>query len=108
MATMAMRVQPIRPEDVEAQKHANVPNEVIEAWNETIAKHYNNGRSSFPQIELINCIARKTSITDHFMIRNSGWLDLEEVYRKQGWSVDYDRPAYNESYEPRFTFEKRK
>lgn len=31
-------------------------------------------------------------------------LDFEDVYRNKGWNVKYDKPAYNESYEPTWTF----
>lgn len=31
-------------------------------------------------------------------------LDIEEVYRKAGWVVSYDKPAYNENYDAIFTF----
>lgn len=32
------------------------------------------------------------------------WLDIEDIYREQGWRVDYDKPAYNENYQASFTF----
>lgn len=35
------------------------------------------------------------------------WLDVEEIFRQVGWSVSYDNPAYNESYEPSWTFTKK-
>jgi hypothetical protein len=31
-------------------------------------------------------------------------LDVEEVYEKAGWKVEYDKPAFNESYPATFTF----
>jgi len=38
---------------------------------------------------------------------DKGWLNIEPMYRAAGWKVVYDKPAYNESYEPTFTFTKR-
>ncbi len=32
------------------------------------------------------------------------WLNVEELYRAQGWTVTYDKPGYNESYPATFTF----
>lgn len=32
------------------------------------------------------------------------WYDFEPIFRKAGWSVDCDIPAYNESYETNWTF----
>jgi hypothetical protein len=37
-------------------------------------------------------------------IYDKHWMDFEDHYRKAGWVVEYDRPAYNESYPPTFTF----
>jgi hypothetical protein len=34
------------------------------------------------------------------------YLDFEDVYRKQGWKVYFDRPGFNESYTATFTFSK--
>lgn len=31
-------------------------------------------------------------------------LDVEDVFRSQGWKVEYDKPGYNESYPATFTF----
>lgn len=35
------------------------------------------------------------------------YLDVEDIYRKEGWKVVYDKPAYCETYEPTFTFSKK-
>lgn len=37
-------------------------------------------------------------------IFDNGWLDIETVYEDSGWSVEYDKPGYNESYEASWTF----
>jgi hypothetical protein len=42
------------------------------------------------------------------LIYANRWMDVEPVYRKAGWKVDYDRPGYNESYEAHYTFTERK
>lgn len=33
--------------------------------------------------------------------QDHGWLDLEDIYRDEGWTVEYDSPGYNETYEAR-------
>ena len=35
-------------------------------------------------------------------------MDFEDLYRKSGWSVSYDKPAYNENYDAFLIFNKRK
>ena len=37
-------------------------------------------------------------------IYDKNWLDVEDVYESAGWKVEYDKPGYNENYEPTFTF----
>ena len=34
-------------------------------------------------------------------------LDVEPLYRKAGWQVEYDKHAYCENYEPFFIFSKK-
>ena len=37
-------------------------------------------------------------------IFDNNWLDIEPTYRKAGWKVIYDGPAYCENYPATFTF----
>jgi hypothetical protein len=39
---------------------------------------------------------------------DNNWLDLEWTFEQVGWSVWYDKPAYNESYEPTWYFSNEK
>jgi len=39
-------------------------------------------------------------------IINNGWLNIEEAYRAADWEVEYDKPAYNETYRAHFIFKK--
>ena len=39
-------------------------------------------------------------------VLDKDYLNIEEVFRAVGWVVIYDKPAYNESYEPTFEFRK--
>ena len=38
----------------------------------------------------------------------AGWLDVEGIYRKAGWDVEYDSPGYCEDYPATFKFRKKK
>jgi hypothetical protein len=37
-------------------------------------------------------------------IYDNHWLDVEEIFEKNGWSVSYDKPGYCESYDASFEF----
>lgn len=41
---------------------------------------------------------------DRETIFRRGYLNVEEAYREQGWSVVYDKPGYNETYDASFEF----
>jgi len=41
-------------------------------------------------------------------IFEKNFLDFESVFRNVGWSVEYDKPGYCESYDAFFTFKKKK
>ena len=100
-----MALKPITPKDVAKQKLDVFPDAVIEAFNEVIAAHYSNGSATITQKEVVERMVAKGLKKDN--IFDKGWLDVEDVYRKAGWTVKYDKPGYNESYEPIFIFKKR-
>lgn len=100
-------VKPISPQ--EALKYSAIPDAVIEAWNNLIVR-FRRGRCSIvPQNEALAAIQKAqleyTGLTYSIgQIIDNGWLEIEEIYRNAGWTVKYDRPAYNETYTPVFIF----
>ncbi len=100
-------VKALSPDDVAEQKLKDIPPEVMEAWNKVIAKHYVGRESSFGQEEIISEIMVATQV-DRAQVFKRHWLDIEEIYRQAGWHVNYDKPAYCETYEANFTFTKKK
>ena len=97
--------KPIGPTDTLLYKKTKlIDDAVFEAWNNCIARHYHNGRSKFALNELKSEIRKLTHVEDVDEMMNRGWLDLEDVYREEGWSVTFDKAAYNESYDSFFLF----
>ena len=94
---------PIRPSDVAAPKEATFPPEVIEVFNDLIAKNYSGGSATVRQKDAVAEIETRMGV-DKRRIFAEGWLNVEEVYRAQGWKVEYDKPGYNESYDAFFVF----
>ncbi len=91
---------------VAEQKVESFPDAVIEAFNEAIAASYVNGRSSFTVEKVVRLMISKGLSLPKILDNN--WLDIEEIYRKAGWMVEYDQPGFNETYESNFTFSKTK
>ena len=104
---------PIRPEEVVAAKKAQFPGFVLDAFNAVIAKHFHQGYASFRQDEVVEeIVSRMPPLGDNVNVRShifeQHWLDVEDIYRKAGWKVEYDKPDYCESYPATFSFRKKK
>lgn len=97
-------VEPITPDEVVAAKAKILPDEVIEVFNELIAKHWAGHSSKFKQSEAEEIIAARLAVHPKFLYQNN-YMDVEDIYREQGWSVTYDKPGYNEMYEATYEFE---
>lgn len=102
-------MKPISPDEVVNLKCNQIPDFVIEAFNKCIAENYLSNRSEFEQNRVIKEILNLTPsdmYVDRDMIFKNKWLDVEDIYRDAGWTVRYDKPGYNESYEASFIFRK--
>lgn len=109
-------VKPISPEDIGAYKATVFPSEVIEAFNELIAEEYSGKSATVLQKKVVDRIIQKMLGVSALgeedddirrlrnQIFNRGWLNVEEIYRTQGWKVEYDKPAYCESFDAFFSF----
>ena len=104
------KITPITPQEAKEEIEKNFPDFVIEGVNNAIRKHY-FGKSSFDitQNEIMAEVLKVApeGVTMQKIFDNH-WLDFEQVYRKFGWIVNYDKPAYCESYEAFFTFQPKK
>lgn len=100
--------EPIKPSEIMIAKKKKIPDVVIESFNDMIAKNFNGIYSQFMQDETVALIVKKSKkeITVDQIFDNH-WLDVEDIYRNVGWEVEYDKPAFNESYPASFTFQKR-
>lgn len=97
-------MKPVSPDDIIIP---DIPDFVIDIVNSLIAQNYQSrGKMSvLKQCDIIEKIdAHIKTIGLDFDIK---WLDFEELYRNVGWSVEYDGPGYNESYEATFKFTKK-
>lgn len=97
-------MKPIRPEEVLERQGEQIPPEVIKAFNDLIIQKFIEGKAIISQKEVLDLLQfRGFDIGDIFTKR---FLHVEQIFRKAGWKVEYDKPGYNESYEASFTFTK--
>lgn len=100
-------IKPISPDEIPIQKALDLPDKVIECWNSMIARAYSEGSA---RITLTDASAELQNLfgKTHSEIRKLGYLDIEDVYRAEGWRVKYDQPGFNETYEAFYVFSKRR
>ena len=105
---LAKTVKPIRPQDL---KKKEPPYFVFEAVNELLQEKYCSERMiMITQNELMELVLKKAKLEIEWKgltretVFKSHWLDIEDHYREVGWTVVYDKPAYNEAYEAYFKF----
>jgi len=97
---------PIKPQEVQDRKSANIPEEVFEVFNDLITKNWNGSYAIIQQKDVVAAIVDRMNI-DKSDVYQLHLLDVEPAYIKAGWNVEYDKPGYNETYEPLFKFTKK-
>jgi hypothetical protein len=101
----------LSPDDILKEKINFIPPFVIEAVNRLLGQRFSGSSCVLLQKEVI-ALAEKIGVEyrelpeggNRQMFFERHWLDFEPVYRELGWRVEYDKPAYNETYEPSWTF----
>lgn len=101
-----MPAQPLKPEEVTELKEKTIPDVVFETFNELIVQNICNGYSTFKQKDVVALLVKRGLNREEIFAK--GWLDIEDIYRKVGWTVVFDQPGYNESYDATFKFSFRK
>lgn len=96
---------PIKPSEVVSKKASSLPKEVIEVFNQLIAKHWNGSNSTFKMSEVEHTLCGKLDCIPSYLYDNH-YLDVEDIYRAEGWKVYFDKPGYNESYPSTYEFSK--
>lgn len=89
--------KPITP--AEAVDGSHIPDFVFDVIND----YLRSGKRTILQNELVLRLLKVGGVVRH-QVFEKGWLEFEGAYRKAGWSVEYDKPGHNESYEARWEF----
>jgi len=99
---MVNKVKPIKASEIDTKRKEAIPDAVFEVFNELITKSYSGGSATVYQKGVVEMLIAKG--LNRKEIFDNHWLDVEGIYRKAGWKVEYDKPAFNETYEARFIF----
>ena len=100
-------IKPITPDEIEDAKLKTIPESIIGIINDLVAVSWDGNSSEIKQSDLIDAVCKKSKLSRSQVI-GTGWLEFEAIYRKIGWKVVYDKPGYNEKYDPFWIFSKEK
>lgn len=105
---------PITPEKARKNKPGTIPEAMFEVVNELLTEKYSEHEIRIERQEIVDrfCFRLQASraldpMQALYQMLSNGWLDFEQAYRDAGWSVSYDKPGYNETYEAAFIFKKK-
>ena len=106
---MGENIKPIKPSEVLTEKAKTIPDAMIQAVNEMIAKNWNGRSATVRKDDLLERYFKISGKTNNRENRDKLYddhaLDFEDFYRKEGWKVKYDSPTYGDSdFEPYFEF----
>lgn len=91
----------IKPSDVVR----SIPKQVFDVFNELIAAAGGSKEKTvITQDVVVKRILSKMPDVTRAQVFDRGWLNVEDVYRAEGWTVEYDKPAYSDDYEAYFVF----
>lgn len=106
-------VKPFSPSEALASKVNTIPSEIIEAVNVLLSEKFSGNHTvTIFQREILTLAKSfmvkrmRVYVNDDIIKRN--WILIEPLFEKEGWKVEYDSPAYCESYEPFFKFTPKK
>ncbi len=100
-----MSKKPFTPNQAIAKAQSNIPDEIIEAFEEMIVENMSQGTATFLLKDVAALAAGKLKIRPKALF-DKNWLDVEPLFRASGWIVEFDKSGYNEDYDDNFTFRK--
>ena len=100
-------IKPITPAEVENKE---IPDEIIAAFNALILKNWTTSGAKIDQEDVLRLAMKNFKESGKEIsadkVFDNGWMDVESVFKKEGWRVTYDKPAYFETYEAYYIFKK--
>jgi hypothetical protein len=97
-----MPVKPITPR--EATSGAHIPDIVIETVNDYLRARGGASRIVLHQDELVTRLVDEKGL-NRKEIFDKGWLNFEDLFRKSGWKVEYEKPGFNEADRAYYVFD---
>jgi len=103
-------IKPIKPSEVIKFKQESIPDAVFQAFNELIAQKWDGDSATIRKDDLLEryfkIIGKRNDRANREKLYEDHSLDIEEIYSKEGWKVNYESPSYGDSdFESYWEFE---
>lgn len=99
-----MKVKPLSPEEIVY----DIPDFVIEAVNTLLKKNYRGKSCTIKAKDIISEGQKSGKANTNKDWYKEKWMDFENIYREQGWAVEYEQPCYGDSnFDAFYTFTKK-
>lgn len=100
-------VKPVSPDQLANQDEHDIHPSMIRAINILLSR-FDGYSLNLTQREIVEKFLNLEPNMKRSDVFDNNYLDFIGIYRRAGWDIVYDRPGYNESYEPNYTFKKSK
>lgn len=100
MATVTV----LSPNEMIEQWQLALPDEVIEAFNEMLIKHFNGADAKILEKDLLAAVKKKG--VSQQQVEDQRWLQqTRQLYEEQGWKVDHKTPGWDDDFDSYFYFQ---
>lgn len=102
-----LSVKPISPKQANVDFKSALDPLMIKAVNNLLTK---DAHSNFIRIKQKDIVAEYKRLhtvngTEPLDVFKTNQLEFEDIFKEAGWKVSYDKPGWDESYDPAFDFE---
>ena len=96
-------MKPLSPDELQ---NPEFPDSVIKIINTAIKTRFQRGEAVLYQAHLAQIMTNVLNISRSDVFAN-GYMDFEQLYRDQGWIVEYHSPDRDETWKALFIFKKK-
>jgi hypothetical protein len=104
-----MNIEPITPQELNESLGEIFPVAVITSFNNLLKEKYRGDNSIIIKVdEAVNRILSLDDSLTRNILFEKKYLDIENLYRKFGWSVTFNSPDRDENFDSYYVFSVKK
>ena len=101
-------IKPVTPQELDKELENSFPDAVIEAFNRLLKENYRGkGSITIKQKDVVDLIFKLDESLTSSIIYKKNYLNIESLYSKSGWKVQYESPDRDQNFDSYFVFSKK-